>query len=372
MARKGLKRPGEFRKNNIHGGLLWGSRKECNMTNMIAGNIIERLYESKKVGVDQLKQVRHSLSYAYYLTDAVPQSNYPEVYAQWKTFDLSTLPGVKKPKKPTRIPTPENLRLGFTTQWTNQHPDNFVKFNLGVLCTWDSHVFGLRPNVDIRKVKISEIHYINANERYGYTQMVRGRSKLHGHKRGTRPWRVYRVCTCQGRNHVSPPADLAFGDDGNPLQDVTWNTCCPVACMEVIQNMQGARPVKIYAKWFCKQRRYGQNCGDVPGFANEWLASQGVPGPFDRNSGRKALSRWLQLLDVPYPQAMQIHGDLETVWRSHYQTKLYKSGFKTREQSLDVDMATKALRRFADWLHATEEPKPSLKQRLASILEDLE
>ena len=66
MARKGIPKPGEFRKDNVHKGRLWASRKECKLTNMMAGNIIERLYESGKVGLDQLKQVRHSLSYAYY------------------------------------------------------------------------------------------------------------------------------------------------------------------------------------------------------------------------------------------------------------------------------------------------------------------
>ena len=66
MQRKGIPRPGEFRKDNPHGGKLWGSRKECKLTDHMAGNIIERVYESGKVGLDQLKQVRHSMSYAYY------------------------------------------------------------------------------------------------------------------------------------------------------------------------------------------------------------------------------------------------------------------------------------------------------------------
>ena len=70
MRRKGIKTPGSFRKTNIHGGRLWGSRRECCLTENMAGNIIERVYESGKVGVAQLKQVRHSLSYAYYLTTA--------------------------------------------------------------------------------------------------------------------------------------------------------------------------------------------------------------------------------------------------------------------------------------------------------------
>ena len=39
MRRRGFKRPGEFRKTNQHGGRLWASRKECNMTNKAAGDV---------------------------------------------------------------------------------------------------------------------------------------------------------------------------------------------------------------------------------------------------------------------------------------------------------------------------------------------
>ena len=68
MRRKKIPEPGQFRKNNIHGGQLWASRKECKLTDKMAGQIIERVYTSKKVGIHQLRQVRHSFSYAYYLT----------------------------------------------------------------------------------------------------------------------------------------------------------------------------------------------------------------------------------------------------------------------------------------------------------------
>ena len=371
MARKGIKRPGGFDRNNVHGGRLWASRKECNMTNMIAGNIIERVYDSGKVGLDQLKQVRHSMSYAYYLTEGIRGENYPEVNAQWKSFNLSKLPGVRRTVKPTRIPTPANLKTAFTTEWTSAHPQSLATFSSGVLCAWDTQVFGLRPNVDVKKVKTSSIHDINPNEGHGWTQMVGGRSKLHLQKRGTRPWRVYRVCTCR-ENHVSPPEDLTLDQNGNPLEEPSWNTVCPLAAMELLQRCQGD-PIRIYTKWLPTKGEYGnQNIGDVASFANEWLSHQGVPGPFDRNSGRKSLARWLELLRVPYPEGMQIHGDLELVWRNHYEKRLLKSGLKTREQSEDPDTATRALFRFAHWLHQDDLPKPSLKQQLASLLDSLD
>ena len=60
------------------------------------------------------------------------------------------------------------------------------------------------------------------------------------------------------------------------------------------------------------------------------------------------------------------------VWRGHYQTKLLKSTYKTREQSLDPDIANAALKRFAKWLHADGQPQPSLKQKLVALLKDLD
>ena len=46
--------------------MLWATRRECQMTNRSAGEIIERVYLSGLASEQQLKQVRHSLSYSYY------------------------------------------------------------------------------------------------------------------------------------------------------------------------------------------------------------------------------------------------------------------------------------------------------------------
>ena len=214
--------------------------------------------------------------------------------------------------------------------------------------------------MDTKKVKDSKDHFINGNEGYGWTEMVGGRSKLHGPKRGTRSWRVVRKCLCKG-THIDVPEHFAMDNNGNPVDKPVWNTVCPVAAMQLMEHIQGA-DFKPYAKWFSSKSRYGQNVGDVATHANTWLASQGVPGPFDRNSGRKALSRWLEHLHVPYAEHVHIHGDLEEVWRSHYQAQLLKSTFKGREQSKDPDTASAALKRFAKWIHKDGQPQPSLKE----------
>ena len=56
MKRKGIKRAGQFRRDNQHGGKLWASRRECQMTNRIAGVIVDKLYESGKLSARQLNQ----------------------------------------------------------------------------------------------------------------------------------------------------------------------------------------------------------------------------------------------------------------------------------------------------------------------------
>ena len=120
----------------------------------------------------------------------------------------------------------------------------------------------MRPNVDIKKVKDSREHDINSSEGYGTTQMVNGRSKLHLSKRGTRAWRVYRVCTCKGNHKVIPARELSLKKDGNPRRKPTWNTVCPVAAMQLIRHHQ-PEEWRTYPKW-TKERRYGkQNVGEA-------------------------------------------------------------------------------------------------------------
>ena len=378
MRRKGFKRPGEFRTDNQHGGNLWATRKECQMTDRTAGEIIEKVYLSRKATESQLKQVRHSLSYSYYLQTGIGGDNWPEVKSQWRSFALRTLPETKRKLKPVRIPTPLNLKAGLLKQWTMDCGLSLAMFIVGLLATWHFHVFGLRPNVDIKKVKGSKEHDLNLNEGYGKTKMVNGRSKLHLSKRGTREWWVYVVCTCKGKKHkVIPKRELFMNKDGNPRRKPTWNTTCPLSAMQFLKHHQGTSDWRPYPKW-TKRGNYGtSNVGDVPLFANKWLQAQGQhadeeKGKFDRNSGRKSLARWLEELSIPYADSVPIHGDLEDVWRGSYQDRLHKSSYRCREQPTDPDAATKALRLFARWLHQDGNPEPSLKEKLKALVKDLD
>ena len=371
MRRKGFKQPGEFRKDNQHGGRLWASRKECQMTNRAAGEILERVYESSKVSERQLNQVRHSLSYSYYLKTGEGGSNWPEVGAQMRSFNIASLPKTRS-LLPTRIPTPQNVKDAFNKQWTTDHELSLADFETGVIASWDFHVFGLRPNVDVDKVKKSFEHFINENEEYCTTAMVNGRSKLHLSKRGTRPWQVYRVCTCKGEHRSPSSHQMRVNKEGSPRSNPRWNTTCPINAMRFIEYHHKTSDYKVYTKWNANGSYGVQNHGDVPSLANRWLQTQTGQTPFDHHCGRKVLARWLQHLKIPYMQGLPIHGDLEQVWRVSYQDKLDRSNYRVREQPTDPDVATQALRRLVQWFHEDGAPKPSLRSQLQTILRSLD
>ena len=378
MKRKGLKRPGEFRKDNQHGGKLYASRKECQMTDKIAGEIVERVYESKKVTIRQLMQVRHSLSYSYYLKTGTGGDNWPEVKSQWRSFKLASLPKTTRSLKPTRIPTPHNIKAAFTKPWTPDCGMSLAEWTVGLLSSWDFHVFGMRPNVDLDKLKKSTNHDVNPNEFYGRTEMINGRSKLHLQHRGTREWWCYRVCTCEGLTHKSPTKrQMRVNKEGYPLKAPTWCTECPINAMIFVKHHQRTQEWRVYPKWTAKGVYGKQNYGDVQGLANDWLRVQGQEADeegrgFDKNCGRKALARWLEHLQIPYRESVNIHGDLEDVWRHAYQGHLNKSNYRVREQARDPDVASTSLRLLAKWLREEGDPKkPDLKEKLQDIIDGL-
>ena len=69
---------------------------------------------------------------------------------------------------------------------------------------------------------------------------------------------------------------------------------------------------------------------------------------------------------------MNIHGDLEDVWRHAYQGHLNKSNYRVREQARDPDVASRSLRLLAKWLREEGDPKkPDLKEKLQDIIDGL-
>ena len=102
----------------------------------------------------------------------------------------------------------------------------------------------------------------------------------------------------------------------------------------------------------------------------EWFKMQGLSGEYDTNAGRKSLARWLEKLQVPYEDAVEIHGDLECVFRRYYQPGLPQSGYALRNQTNDPDKACQALRKFALFCGRGQKPyvKLDITQRLLKTL----
>ena len=92
---------------------------------------------------------------------------------------------------------------------------------------------------------------------------------------------------------------------------------------------------------------------------------------FSRNAGRKSLGRWLDLLEIPYKEPVQVHGDNPDVWEDAYQDNMPSDKYRCRNQSHDADVACKPLRTFCRWLLA--EPDRPVKpldrsERLSCLL----
>ena len=113
--------------------------------------------------------------------------------------------------------------------------------------------------------------------------------------------------------------------------------------------------------------RYGEKTiGDPSKAAVQFMQAQGLP-KFDTNSGRKALARWCKKLNVPYELSVHIHGDLPTTWNDNYESgAVSTTKIAIRKQSRDPEVATAALRIFADWIERGFNPyqRPMTVQEL--------
>jgi hypothetical protein len=357
MMKMKIKPPGSYDPWNCHGGKMWGWAKECNMTDKKAQRIMFKLYESKKLTENQLKNCRKTLSYAYELCGGDAKKNWPSIKQLFtKAFNMKSLPKGREchSTKPTRIPTPEQLKRAFMKQWVrNKMP--FTVWAVAYVAAYDWAVCGCRSKEDLKRLKRSIRHVINRRERWQASEFYGGRCKLAGNKKGTRPWWSFRVCLCPGQHHISPPKNFGQCIDktGNPTVEVRWNTACPVACLEFYTSMMDPLDIRCYPKW--SNGRYGKdNVDSVVDLAVWWFDVQGEKSydgrPFSTNAGRKALARWCQKLNISYAESFQIHGDLYETWADHYEDFVPKDRHQVREQSKCPDEATKALCRFANWL----------------------
>ena len=357
---------GSFDPKNSHGGVCWGWPKECSLTNNQAKTILFNIYKKRSLTFPQMTVVRKALAYAYELSGgALPKGNYPGVKEVWDIVRPSELPESTTTTLPQRIPTPAELKRAFTKEWSPAHAWCLMRWLQGLIQASDLFIFGLRSREDIDRVKKSTKHQKNWRSGWQCTSFVGGRAKLCGVKKNTRPWKVWRRCHCPGKCHVRPPQDFheVIGKDGNPTVAVKWCTCCPLAALELIWQLQQPNELRCYGKWLPSGRYGSSNTGNVAEMAIDWMVAQDVCDPdsrFDTNSGRKSLARWTSHLHVPYEESVHIHGDLWDVWHDAYELAVNKSKYKFRNQSLDPKIATRALLRFVNFLGRGKKLKVNL------------
>ena len=380
----GIKREGKYKITNQHGGVMFALPTEINLDEEEAAAILYKCIQ-KRLTKAQLKVVKKTLSYAYQLQGGEPGKNFRTLPGVWVVATEAKMAPQKHFCVPTRIPRPQQLRQAFTKDWDPNGEMSLIDYSRGLLAGWAWGVCGARSKEDLKRVKKGAAHGFDTHEGWGWTIFQGGRCKMPMAKKGTRPWRLWYTCMCVGR-HSPVPDDVEYSmkKDGNPLEKVTWCTACPVNCQELLLRSQWELFVgdkealkqwkfaRIWRKWTKKGRFGASSEGDIVQLAFRWFRYQGIEPDWDTNAGRKSLARWLQHLRVPYGEGMQMHGDLEDVFRKYYQSGLPKSGYTERRQSNDPKIATRALQRFATWCSRGIPPKPKLdrKERLmAAILE---
>ena len=371
MKKIGLLKPGEFRKDNVHHGALWGDTKECKLTGNQAAKILE-ICMMNGMSLHQLLQVRKSWSFAYLLRTTNNKANYPKVKSMFESFMTEKLRSRSKTSTlPTRVASLDELKVAFTKEWDPSCGMGLVEWSVGLIVSWDWLVSGHRPNSDLGKIKKSTKHVLKPKQGYCSTELKGGRSKLHEDKRGTRPWKVYRLCTCDVGTHCGPPKEAqtcrwTWTAEGNPPKRFThngkptWCTRCPVAATELILGLQDGSEKHVYRKWTKEGKIGATNYGDLTKLANRFMTCQGAnPGvKYDSNSGRKCLGDWCSQLEVPYEESFEVHGDLFKTWIDHYQNDASNdSKFARRTQAQTAKLALKAYKRLAVYFGVREKER---------------
>ena len=359
-----IPRPGSWRFNQM-GGVMWASPAEYRR-NPLSGKrcaLVLEIAHERECSKDNLKLMRKTCSFLFQLDTGTSGENFPDVNAMMKTLDMKQCGSPSKSLLPSRIISPGQLKEVFTKEWEPGCGMSLIRFLQGGLATWDWSVLGARSKADLEKVKQSEDHSFDPEHKCWSTGYLGGRSKLAMQKAGTRPWRAWAICLCPGNLHQPPPEDVeyTFDADGNPSVELNLCTTCPLFAGQLLRRLMPTN-FRRYRKW-TKEGRFGtSDHGDIVKLSMEWLVHQGVMDPahpFDSNSGRKAHAHLCQEVDARYHESMHVHGDLEDVFRTHYQPGLPPSGgYKVREQSLDPQVATAALVKFRGFFGRDPVPEP--------------
>jgi hypothetical protein len=380
----GVKPWGEYDPTNCHGGRIFGWKKEMPLTEKSVQTILLRIIQKNVLTEAMLESVRKCLSFAWQLKMGV-RVYYPQKSRNWDcvkvlyaTIDYAGLPeGEEKDSTlPTILAKYEQIEMAFTSEWTTEHEMNFLWFLVGVVCAYDTFVFGLRSNEDVKRIKKSKDMQWFPEDHFMDIGFVDGRAKL---PEKHRPWRLGRVCFCEDGKHVSPTADdvllccpktpngrlNALGNP-HPIPFASSSTC-PLFASEFIDLFP-----KAHGRTYPKPNKNGTgftkyNIWDPVEIANKWFVAQGVTeSGFSHNAGRKALGQLLEHNKIPYERGFECHADEFATFKKHYSKNCFKASAEAmgrRTQSDDPDVRLAAMRQIANGMgRGPYKPPPPLSR----------
>ena len=384
MVEAGFKQPNRYHENNQMGGKMFALPREIPRASRFgeeeAGMVMRHCLHSGGTR-SQCENVRKLLSYIHQLQTGDAKGNFTRVGQVWDRFDENRFGEPTQRVRAIYIIEPDALKTSLTKEWKQSTPMPYHQWSLGYLETYDWCVDGLRPKEDLARVKHSGDHVIVPSHGYMYTEMLGGRAKLERAK-GSRDWRVYRVCMCPGGKHQGPRPDfIEWVLDG---KDPDWVTTCPLTCFQVIRaHLADDDDPRIYPNLTPKGMFSGFGGKEWKSmgwktmfpFLRRWLDIQdGNPDSlvYDSNMGRHALGKVCDVADISYPESFEITGDKFTNWRHYQERVLNDRNFKRRTQSPDIKVVLKALRKIARWMGrgptVRQDPETLTKRQVNELL----
>jgi hypothetical protein len=381
MIEHGFKPPGQWDSANLQDGRMFASPREVAfITEEIAGTLLWKAYFEDKASNGQLFDISKMLSFAYQLKTGEVKGNFKCVKQTWGNMNPDRMQPSRKSHKATVYLAPEQVKTSLMTPWNQNTGLALPDWSSRYMGCWHWNMNGARSKVDLARIRHSAQHYVNYAAGWQCTEYLGGRAKVEK-RLGERPWKAYATCTCVG-GHNGLPLSYAdqeplFGDDGNPLQPPTWNTCCPLSCFQVIGHWlrrSGLTPTRVFPKWSYKTCTFTKECfgrNTLIVVMRDFVQRQGANPQnlvLSPNGGRKAFGSLCRRHEVPYEQGFECHGDQAKNWKRYQSNVKWDRSFKRRTQSPDPEVCTAAHRRIlAFWnnlvppsvkLEPKVEPKP--------------
>ena len=375
MKRHGFLAPGEWDPENQLGGQLFATPNECKfIRDEWCGNIMWIAYKKHKATKSQLKAISKTLSFAYQLKHGA-KGNWSSVTARWKNDFCPDKMGPPTQQVKARICLPaKSAKHAFTTSWNKATGWFYPRWCAGYLGGWDWIMIGSRSKEDLTRIKYSRLHEMSKACGWLWTEFLGGRAKCEA-MMGVRPWKAWRTCMCIGGEHRGLPDDYKecrrlFGKDGNPKEEPTWTTECPLTCFEVIRHWLKRSHVetdRVYPKWNPRTCKFGAEDFGKKLLLKEiqaWISIQGANPDglqLDTNSGRKTLGYICDECGVPENESFEWHADQHKNWAPHYQPNCKRVPSHTRRDQSDVaDICIAGHVRIRNaWGRGKPEPPPA-------------